>query len=171
MMGRALLIIGALATLGFVASAVLGYGLTGPTDPELPPHLLVGLGAVLMMLFSHSWILIYLLGTGRAVGEAVRTFQLEADLAEASRRFRRRAIPVLLVAVGLVFATFLLGAAVVPKVVPSWIHHALFYVTVIAQVIALRIESQMLRANEELLVAIDRRVSTLPPVQHAANSV
>ena len=53
MMGRALLIIGALATLGFLASAVLGYLLKGPADSELPRHVLVGLAACLAQLFSH----------------------------------------------------------------------------------------------------------------------
>jgi hypothetical protein len=66
MMGRALLIVGFMATLGVVATAVLGYLLNAPADPEMPRHVLVGLASSLLLLFSHCWIMFYLIGTGKA---------------------------------------------------------------------------------------------------------
>jgi len=170
MRGRVLLIIGALATLAFLATAVLGYRLTsGATDPGVPNHLLIGLASVLMMLFSHCWVLIYLVSTGGAVREAVREQGVDASFDEASRLLRRRAIPLAVGATVVGFATFLLGAAVVPNLVPAWIHHALFYATVLAQGLALWTEGRVLGENEKLLADVDRRLtpSTLEPVPHA----
>lgn len=166
MMGRALLILGALATAGLAVAAVLGYLLEGATDPNLSGHLLASLASTLILVFSHSWILLYMLGTGRAVREAVKEFQLEAGVIEASRALRRRAFPLLLLAAFLGMATFLLGIGGVPGMVPLWVHHAFFYATLIAQVLALWIESRVLAANERLLEDIDHRV-TPPAAAHA----
>ena len=170
MRGRVLLIIGALGTLAFLATAVLGYRLAGgPTDPGVPNHLLVGLGGILMMLFSHSWVLIYLVATGGAVREAVRGQGADASFDAASQGLRRRAIPLAVGATLLAFATFLLGAGVIPNLVPAWIHHALFYLTVLVQGIALWTENRVLGENEKLLTDLDGRLTspTLEPVPHA----
>lgn len=161
MMGRSLLILGALATAGMAVAAGLGYGLDGAADPALSGHLLASLGSTLMLVFSHSWILLYLLGTGRAVRDAVKEFRLEPEVIAASRALRRRSIPWLLLAALLAMATFLLGIAGVPGLVPLEIHHALFFVSLVVQAIALWVEGRALSANEKLLTDIDRRI---PPV-------
>jgi hypothetical protein len=169
MRGRVLLIIGVLATLAFLATAVLGYRLTeGATDPGVPNHLLIGIASVVMMLFSHSWIVIYLAATGGAVREAVRDHGADPAFDAACRALRRRAIPLAAGATVLGFATFLLGAGVIPKLVPAWIHHALFYATVLVQGLTLWIEGRALGENEKLLTDLDGRLTPgVQPVPHA----
>lgn len=162
MMGRALLIIGALATLGLVAAAVLGYLLTSPVDPEMPRHVLVSLASALLMLFSHCWILFYLIGTGKAIKEAVKEYGLDASVVEQTKTFKTRSNPMLMLAMLLVIATFVVGGGVATGSVPSWVHHALFWATLIVQVRALWIEKIVLDANEKLMADLDRRVAALP---------
>src|SRR6185295_8954680 len=111
MMGRALLIIGALATLGFLASGVLGYLLEGPADPAMTRHVFVALASCLAQLFSHCWILIYLFVTGRAIRETVEENGLEARFVEEASRFNQSTVPWALAAVTLGIATFLLGGS------------------------------------------------------------
>ena len=88
MMGRALLIVGAMATLGLLASAVVGYLLAGATDANMPLHVLISLAASLLLLFSHCWIMFYLIGTGKAIKEAVNENGLEPALIEETKRFK-----------------------------------------------------------------------------------
>jgi hypothetical protein len=160
-MGRALLIIGALATLGFLASGVLGYLLGGPADAAMPRHVLVALAACLAQLFSHSWILIYLFITGWAIRETVRESGLEERYVEEARRFKISIAPWGIAAVILGVATFLLGGAAQSGAVKVWIHHGLFYATVVVQTWALWQEFRALRANHALIQEIDRRVAGL----------
>src|SRR5215510_12847891 len=122
MMGRALLIVGAMATLGLLASAVLGYGLASPTDPEMPRHVLIALASSLLLLFSHCWIMFYLIGTGKAIKDAVRDHELDPAFAEETKRFKNASYPWLMLAMGLVMATFILGAGVNIGSLPSWVH-------------------------------------------------
>jgi hypothetical protein len=159
MIRRALLILGLLATAGLLAAAALGYGLLGVTAETLRGHVLVGLAAVLVLLFAHCWILLYLFATGRLIAEVVRERGMDAGWIGEAGRFRTRAVPWLLAAIGAALATFLLGGASVAGSVPAWLHHGLFYLALIAQVCALWIERRVLADNERLMVDLGQRLA------------
>src|SRR6185295_20377218 len=153
-------IVGAMATLGVVASAVLGYLLSSPTDADMPRHVLIGLASSLLLLFSHCWIMFYLIGTGKAIKDAVKEGGLDPAFAEETKRFKNESYPSLMLAMGLVMATFILGGGVATTAVPSWIHHALFYCALMVQGYALWVERRVLTDNERLMGKIDRLLAT-----------
>ena len=159
MMGRALLIIGLMATLGFVASGVLGYTLTDASDSDMPLHVLVGLASSLLLLFSHCWIMFYLIGTGKAIKEAVKEHGLEPALVEETKRFKNESYPSLMLAMTLAMTTFILGGGVATGSIPAWIHHSLFFVTLLVQVRSLWTERRVLDENERLMAGINRRLA------------
>ena len=159
MMGRALLMVGALATLGLLGTAVLGYGVPEGFEPvHLGNHLLLAVFSSLLLLFSHCWILFYLIGTGKALKEAVAEHGLEQEIAEQTKDFKTRSNPWLMLAMMLAMATFVVGGGVATKVLPSWAHHSLFIITVVSQVYALWVEFEVLTANEKLMKSVDRRL-------------
>jgi hypothetical protein len=159
MMGRALLIVGLMATLGVVATAVLGYLLSAPTDSEMPRHVLVGLASRLLLLFSHCWIMFYLIGTGKAIKDAVKEGGLDPAFAEETKRFKNASYPSMMLAMGLVMATFILGGGVATGSIPGWVHHGLFYAAILVQCWSLRIEWRVLTDNERLMAEVDRRLA------------
>jgi hypothetical protein len=159
MMGRALLVVGALATIAMLATAVLGYGLPDPFETrDLSNHLLLGVLASLLLLFSHCWILFYLIGTGKALKQAVAEHGLEPEIIEQTKRFKVRSNPWLMLAILFAMATFVVGGGVATKAVPAWVHHGLFLVALVVQVWALRVELEVLTANEKLMRSVDRRL-------------
>ncbi|HVR96451.1 MAG TPA: hypothetical protein VMW27_07555 [Thermoanaerobaculia bacterium] len=170
MMGRALLIVGALATLGLAATGVLGYLVPWPpaaeaggaVSDEMSTHILIGLGTCLLLLFSHCWILIYLLGTGRAVRQAVRERGLETALAGRTRRSRMAFYVLVVLAMGLSLAVFIVGASLTTGSVPGWVHGVLFYAALAVQLPTLAIERRVLDANEGLMAEVDRQLEALP---------
>lgn len=168
MMGRALLIVGAMSTLGLIAAAVVGYtlyghySLHGPTDPNMPRHVLIALVASLLLLFSHCWIMFYLIGTGKAIKDAVRENGLDPAIIEETKRFKNESYPSLMLAMGLVMATFIVGGGVATGSIPRWIHHGLFYLAVASQGYALWKERRALTENERLMESVDRRLAASP---------
>ncbi len=158
MMGRALLSVGWLATFGFIATGIIGYGVQEPS--EVGVHLLVGLITSLLLLFSHSWILFYLIGTGKAIKTTVAEHGLEDELIQRTREFKSRSYPWLMLATGLAMATFILGGGVATNVVPNWVHHSLFYATLLVQIRTLWVEQQVITENDRLISDIDRRVAS-----------
>jgi hypothetical protein len=147
-----------MATLGFVATAVVGYLHLG-AEGGLRLHVLLGLASALLLLFSHCWIMFYLIGTGRAIKDAVRANGLPGDLYERTKAFKNRSYPALMLALGLAMATFILGGGVYTGAVPAWVHHGLFWVTLAAQLWALRLEGRVLAENDRLMADVDRRLA------------
>ncbi|MEZ5331405.1 MAG: hypothetical protein R2991_05000 [Thermoanaerobaculia bacterium] len=153
MMGRALLIIGWCGTLAFVATAVLGYGVD--SMESMGRHMLVALVACFLLLFSHCWILFFLIGTGKAVKETVARADLEGDFVERTRRFKMESNPPMMLAMLLIMATFIVGGGVQTEVIPVWIHHALFFLTLAVQLWTLVVEHRVVAANARLLREVD----------------
>ena len=102
----------------------------------------------------------YLIGTGKAIKDAVRENGLDPALIEETKRFKNASYPSLMLAMGLVMATFILGGGVATGSVPAWVHHVLFYLAVLVQLYALRIEWRVLGENERLMADVDRRLAT-----------
>lgn len=157
MMGRALLVVGWMATAGLLMTGVAGY-LFSFEEGNIGPHLTFGLASSLLLLFSHCWIMFYLIGTGKAIKEAVAEHGLEQDLVEKTKEFKNRSYPILMLAMGLVMAVFILGGGVYTRFVPAWVHHGLFYLALLVQVRTLLIERQVLVENDLLMTSIDRRI-------------
>lgn len=157
-MGRALLILGWLATAGLLATGLLGFQISAESGVGL--HLLVGLLSSLSSLFSHCWIMFYLIGTGKAIKTAVAENGLAADLAAQTVGFKNRSYPWLMVAMGLVMATFIVGGGVATRVIPSWVHALLFALALSAQLRALLLEAEVLMANERLMDEVDTAIRT-----------
>lgn len=149
MMGRALLIVGGFAVLGFVAAGVLGFHAAGSN--RLREHLLVGFVSVLLLLLSQVWMVIFLLATGSAIRRTVALGALDPALVLESRQRLRRTAPWLLLCVALTVATFAVGPEVIGGGVPRWLHAVLASAALISQVFALLIERRELGAHAQRL--------------------
>src|SRR4030095_3384940 len=103
-------------------TAVLGYLLGSATDPDMPLHVLVGLASSLLLLFSHCWIMFYLIGTGKAIKDAVRDNGLDPAFAEETKRFKNASYPSMMLAMVLVMATCVLGGGVATGSLPALGH-------------------------------------------------
>jgi hypothetical protein len=166
MMGRALLVLGLLGTAGLVAAAVLGYGVSGAADSQVRAHVLLSLGATLVLLFSHTWIVLYLLATGRVLSQVVRERGWldrpppdgGAELLERARRARLRAIPWLVAALAAVAAAFLSGGAALAGSATATVHHVLFYLMLVLQGGAMVAERRVLAEHERLAAELGRRL-------------
>lgn len=159
MMSRVLLWIGALGTLGLVSTAGHGY-LRDAAGAGVNWHASVGLVASLLILFSHCWILFFLVGTGKAVKEAVTRAGLSADSIERTKRFKQRLYPWLMLAMALVIATFVNGGWTYGAWKASggsvWIHRLLAPLTVVIQLWSLYLEFDVLSRNQRLIQRVDR---------------
>ena len=160
MMGRALLIIGWLATAGMVAAGIVGYT-AQRAHPSMTPHILLAFSCSLLILFSHCWIMFYLIGTGKAIREAIEEYSLSSKSLEDTKAFKNDSYPWLMAAMAVVIATFVLGGGAYAAALPSWFHHALFYLLLLIQGRTLTIEGRVLRANEKLMNDIDSAAATL----------
>ncbi len=156
-MGRALLIIGWMSTAGFVATGVIGFQIR--PEEALGLHMLLGLASSLLLLFSHCWIMFYLIGTGKAIKVAVAEHDLDGDAVQLTKDFKNLSYPWMMLAMGLAMAAFIIGAGVHTRVVPVFVHQALYLLAIAAQLKTLIIEHQVLARNERLMGDVSARIS------------
>jgi hypothetical protein len=159
MMGRALLMVGWVSTGGLALTGFLGYRVG--EQGSLGWHLLAALFSTLLLLFSHSWILFYLIGTGKAIKTAAHEHDLGGNLAEQTRQFKNRSNSWLMLAMVAVMATFIVGGGVATRVLPAWVHSSLFWVTLTIQTWTLVVEGRVLGDNERLMGQVDRQVKSV----------
>jgi hypothetical protein len=161
MMGRALVILGWLATIGLVGTGALGYQVG--QQGGVGWHLLVALFSSLLALFSHSWILFYLIGTGKAVKSAAHLHGLGNGPGAVIRELKQRSSSWLMLAMAAVMTTFIVGGGVATGVVPRWMHALLFYATLAIQIRTLVVEAAVVADNEQLMQAVDRELRSEDP--------
>jgi 4-hydroxybenzoate polyprenyltransferase len=157
-MGRALLILGWLATAGLLATGLIGFQVDPARGVGL--HLLVGLFSSLLILFSHSWIMFYLIGTGKALKSAVAEHDLDREIVARTIDFKNRSYPWLMAAIGVVMATFIIGGGVATRVIPPWIHAVLFALALLVQVRTMVLESEVILANDRLMRTVDQQIAS-----------
>jgi len=148
--GRILLGVNALATLGFVATAAQGYGISGFSDSAaLERHLLGALAATLVFFFAHAWVFIYLVALRREIGRwsSARGISLGSKV-KISPSGGRSPILWAAGALFLVLGVFLLGPAVLVSSVPPWLHGAVAYAALVTQIWVLLLEFRALRQSD-----------------------
>lgn len=159
MMRKSLLILGALATAGFMVAGGLGY--QGSDDPPaLQRHLLWALGSSLLLLLSHSAILIYLVATRRMIRRTAAEHGLEPRFAAAAGSSVAQGLPLGLLAIGGLALAVVAGAGLLARFTPSWTHHASVYAALLLQLAALAREAGALAGQDRLIAELDRRVGT-----------
>lgn len=157
MMRKSLLILGFLATAGFIVAGVRGYqGIDDP--PVLQEHVFWALGAGLLMLLSHSAILIYLVATERMVRRTVAEHSFEPRFTAESKACVAKALPIGLLAVLALALAVVAGAGLLARFTPQWTHHASVYAALLLQLGALAREAGALSSQDRLIAELDRRV-------------
>jgi len=98
-----LLCLGTAATVGYLGTS---------SDPWFGPwHTITGVMATMTCCAVHCIVFTYFMATAKWVQHAVNVKRLDPNLAGPTRSFRAQAFPAALLAIGIVFATAILGAA------------------------------------------------------------
>ena len=149
-MGIALLTMALMGTLSLLGTTLLAYA--GPAGPLwIKRHFLAALGTTFLLVMAHSFIMFFLIATG------VELKKLEKEKGWGDS-FRRRTIvlksqvfPVMTLALLMVLANFVLGAAAHTRALPSWIHAGLAWTTLLVCIVALQREYAVLGENNRLI--------------------
>lgn len=150
-MSAALLTAAFLSFGGLLATA--WYGLTGAS---LSRHILFGIFSTMMTLLTHSMLMFYLIGKGKAVREAAEEGGLSGDFARRIAELRRPVFSLATFAMVLTIVAALLGASVDTGVLRSSIHGLAAYIAIAANVAMLRAEVSALLGSARVVAEVDR---------------
>jgi hypothetical protein len=129
------------------------YGFTGAS---LSRHILFGIFSTMLTLLTHSMLMFYLIGKGKAVREAAEEGGLSGEYARRIAELRRPVFSLATFAMLLTIVAALLGASVDTRVLPASIHGIAAYVAIAANVAMLRVEVAALLGSARVVAEVDR---------------
>jgi hypothetical protein len=160
-MAIALLTLAVVGTLGFAGTMLLGYRVPGGVA-WLKPHFVWALATTTILVMAHSFIMFFLIATGVSLKE----IEKERGWGDSFRRrtigIKARVFPAMTSALLLVIANFILGAAAHTRALPAWVHEGLAWATLLACVVALVREYQVLGENNRLIAEAGARRPPAP---------
>jgi len=153
-MPSALLTATTLSVLGLAASVVLGQ--FAETSQEVIQHVSLAVFVTMMTLLSHSMLMFYLIGKGKAVREAVAEASLSADFVVEISRARKPVFSLAMPVILLTIVAAVIGAGVDTGAIPSWFHGLFGYCAVLSNVVLLRSEYIALAASTRTVAKVNR---------------
>lgn len=161
---RSIFTLSLLATAAYLGAGIHAYLV--PPEQDMATHILVTVGATLLLVLPHIWTLFYLWGTGRAVRLEVEEKRASPRVMSEARRYRRRAVVPLLLASGCALAALGFGNLAFAAGL-SWLHPTLFFAAFTFQLWALLAQRRSLWDNSEMLDELDRRARAERPTAPA----
>jgi len=143
-----------LSVVGLVASLVIGYRIGSAAD--LFQHATLATFVTLLVLLTHSMVMFYLIGKGKAIREAAAEGGLAETYGQEVARLRKPVFSLGTVAMALTMATAIIGGGVDTQVVPSQVHGLLALSAVAANLATLRIELTALMASSRITDEVNR---------------
>jgi hypothetical protein len=140
------------ASVGGIAFAIY----LGLTAGNLSLHISIGIFSTMICLFSHSMMMFYFLGKGKAVREAAAEGGLSSEFENRIKRARKPIFSIGLYAMLLTMITGLLGASVDTGVLPSGIHGVMAYSSLALNIFALRIEIAALTESAHVVEEVNQ---------------
>ena len=158
-MGIALLTLAAVGTACFAVSLLLGYVIPG--HHSLRHHFVLALGSTFLLVMAHSFIMFFLIATGVELKDMEKAAGWGDTFRRRTIALKSQVFPAMTLALLLVIANFILGAAAHTRAVPQRVHEGLAWLTLAVCVVALYREYQVLGANNRLIAeAASRREDT-----------
>lgn len=164
-MNRIFLTLAIVANLGLGAAVWYGLGVHDQASNlttvkhSVSMHLLVALGASLLVLMLHAVVLTYFMGTGRWLEDTSTAYKLDERFRKQNIRLKYRAIPGMIVCMLLIIFTGAFGASAdpMPKAglsLTSTIHFTLAMATVFLNLLVSALEYQAITANGRLVAEV-----------------
>lgn len=149
-MSIALLTTALVGTLCLLGSIVIGYRVPGAPQ-VMRVHFLLALLSTLLLVMGHSFIMFFLIATG----VEMKDLEKEKGWGDSFRRrtvaMKGRVFPAMTLALLIVIANFILGAAAHTRAVPAWVHQGTAWITLLVCLQALRREWEVLGENNRLI--------------------
>jgi len=150
----------ALLTAVFVSIVGVGIaaylGIAGTGEAPLARHITIGIFSAMMTLLSHSMMMFYLIGKGKAVREAAQEGGLSREYEARIKLLRKPVFSIGTLAMVLTMITAIIGASVDVGVLPPAVHGVLAYSCLAANLGALRVEIAALTESGRIVSEVNR---------------
>jgi|SRR5437867_1188614 len=145
---------------GVLAQAVaMYYGYLVPIRPgAFAKHFSLALASTFLLSLGHSMTMFFFIGTGKHIKELVHEHGLGQEIIRETILYKNKLFPVMLAAITLTMAQFILGGGVHTRVLPEWIHHTLGWLAFGSNLFCFVQEARYLVCNARLMNSVYQTV-------------
>jgi hypothetical protein len=151
----AALLTAVIVSVGGIATAVY-LGLTAASGAMLSRHITVGIFSTMICLLSHSMMMFYFLGKGKAVREAAAEGGLSKEFEHRIAVLRKPVFSIGTAAMLLTIVAALLGASVDTGMLPAGVHGVMAYSCLALNLFALRVEVNALTESGRVVAEVNQ---------------
>jgi hypothetical protein len=151
----AALLTGIVASVAGIAAAIY-LGVAAASQAALAQHISIGIFSTMITLFTHSMMMFYFLGKGKAVREAAAEGGLSTEFERRIAVARRPVFSLALYAMMATMVTALVGASVDTGVLPSGVHALLAYTCLALNLGAVRAEIKALTESSRVVAEVNQ---------------
>ena len=145
--------------LGITFQAVcIYYGYLVPGPGAFARHFTMALVSTFLISLAHSMTMFFFIGTGKHIKELVKEHGLGQEIIRETILYKSKLFPVMMAAIALTMAQFILGGGVHTKVLPVWLHHILAWLAFGSNVYCFLLETKYLVSNARLMSSVYRAV-------------
>lgn len=141
--------------LGLIVTAILGL-----SGSDVTRHIGYGFFSTLVLLLSHSMMVFYFIGKGRAVKDAMAENSLTGDYVARITAARKPVFSIATCAIAATMIAAILGASADTKVLPPIIHAMIAYGAIAMNLAAVRVEIDALRTSNRIVDEVNRLIGS-----------
>ena len=138
--------------LGVVTQAAsMYYGYLVPVPGAFAKHFSLALASTILLSLAHSMTMFFFIGTGKQIKELVKEHARRQSIVQETILYKNKLFPIMMVAITLTMAQFILGGGTHTRVIPAWIHHVLGWLAFGSNVYCFLLEGKYLAFNSRLM--------------------
>jgi hypothetical protein len=138
---------------GLVATTVLGLRGT-----DISRHISFGIFSTLVTLLSHSMMMFYLIGKGKAVKDAMAEHGVAGDYYRRIAAARKPVFSIGTLAMAVTMVAAILGASVDTGVLPPMVHAMIAYGAIACNLAAAKIEAAALIESHRIVDEVNHKI-------------
>ena len=154
-MAQALLTAVFVGLAGLVATTVLGL-----RGADIARHISFGIFSTLVTLLSHSMMMFYLIGKGKAVKDAMAEHGIAGDYYRRIASARKPVFSIGTLAMVVTMVAAILGASVDTGVLPPMVHAMIAYGAIACNLAAAKVEAAALIESRRIVDEVNQQIGS-----------
>ncbi len=115
-------------------------------------HPSFALFTTIIYLFTETLVMFFFVGTGISIKEYVKEQEKDPEYYSRATSIKRTLYPPLLLNIVLVMTVFIIGGGVDTRVLPGWLHGALFIVAFLHFIKTIIVQHRCFKANTNIIL-------------------
>ena len=151
------------ALLSAIGLGLVGMGYAvflGLRGNDIGRHISFGIFSTLVILLSHSMMMFYLIGKGKAVKDAMAEHNITGDYYRRIAASRKPVFSIGTFAMAATMVAAILGASVDTGVLPPIVHGMLAYGAIACNLAAVKIEVDALASSSRIVDEVNAKIGS-----------